>query len=329
LLAFIVQRLLQSIVVMLVVGIISFSLFQFVGDPVNNMLGPEGSAEQRERLRERLGLNDPVPLQFLHYLGNAARGEFGLSYRIGKPVDELLSERLPATIELVAVSAVIALLVGVPMGVYTGLKRNAWLSRVFLTVSLVGISLPTFVIGILMILVFGVWLGWLPTFGRGGVTDLWGWETSLLTVKGWSHIIMPAITLALFQLTLIMRLVRSEMLEVLRTDYIKFARARGLSNRAVNFGHALKNTLVPVITITGLQLGSIIAFALITEQVFQWPGMGLLFIQAINEVDIPVMAAYLMLVGFFFVVINLIVDLLYFVVDPRLRADKAVAAGHQ
>jgi peptide/nickel transport system permease protein len=328
LLAFIVQRLLQAIVVMLVVGIISFSLFQFVGDPVNNMLGPEGSAEQRERLRERLGLNDPIPLQFVHYLGNAARGEFGLSYRIGKPVDELLAERLPATIELVAVSAVIALLVGVPMGVYTGLKRNAWLSRVFLTVSLVGISLPTFVIGILMILVFGVWLGWLPTFGRGGVTDLWGWETSLLTLKGWSHIIMPAITLALFQLTLIMRLVRSEMLEVLRTDYIKFARARGLKSRAINFGHALKNTLVPVITITGLQIGSLLAFSIITETVFAWPGMGLLFLQAIQFVDIPVMSSYLVLMALFFVLINLAVDLLYYAVDPRLRVEHTGGAAH-
>lgn len=327
-LAFIVQRLLQAIVVMLVVGIISFSLFQFVGDPVNNMLGPEGSAEQRERLRERLGLNDPIPLQFVHYLGNAARGEFGLSYRIGKPVDELLAERLPATIELVAVSAVIALLVGVPMGVYTGLKRNAWLSRVFLTVSLIGISLPTFVIGILMILVFGVWLGWLPTFGRGGVTDLWGWETSLLTLKGWSHIIMPAITLALFQLTLIMRLVRSEMLEVLRTDYIKFARARGLKSRAINFGHALKNTLVPVITITGLQIGSLLAFSIITETVFAWPGMGLLFLQAIQFVDIPVMSSYLVLMALFFVLINLLVDLLYYAVDPRLRVEHTGGAAH-
>jgi peptide/nickel transport system permease protein len=264
-LAFIVQRLFQAIVVMFVVGLISFSLFRYVGDPVNNMLGPEGTIEQREALRERLGLNEPVPVQFAKYVGNVLQGEFGLSYRMGKPVDELLVERLPATIELVFVSAIIALLVGVPMGVYTGLNRNAWLSRVFLTTSLVGISLPTFVIGILMILVFGVWLGVLPTFGRGGVVDIGGWQTSLLTLKGWSHIIMPATTLALFQLTLIMRLVRAEMLEVLRTDYIKFARARGLRNRAVNYGHALKNTLVPVITIMGLQIGSLLAFSIITE----------------------------------------------------------------
>jgi peptide/nickel transport system permease protein len=313
---------------MLVVALISFSLFQFVGDPVNNMLGPQGTIEQRERLRERLGLNDPVPLQFVKYVRNIASGEFGLSYRMGKPVDELLVERFPATVELVLVSAIIALLIGVPMGVYTGLHRHSWLSRVFLTVSLVGISLPTFVIGILMILVFGVWLGWLPTFGRGGVVEIAGWPTSLLTLKGWSHIIMPATTLALFQLTLIMRLVRAEMLEVLRTDYIKFARARGLRNRAINFGHALKNTLVPVITIMGLQIGSLLAFSIITETVFSWPGLGLLFLQAIQFVDIPVMSSYLVLMALMFVVINLIVDLLYYAVDPRLRVERAGSMAH-
>ncbi len=327
-LAFIVQRLLQAIVVMFVVALISFSLFRYVGDPVNNMLGQDSSTEQRELLRERLGLNDPVPVQFFHYVGNALQGDFGLSYRMGKPVDELIAKRLPATIELVAVSAVLALLFGVPMGVYTGLNRNSWLSRSLLTVSLVGISLPTFVIGILMILVFGVWLGWLPTFGRGGVVDLGVWQTSLLTLQGWSHILMPAITLALFQLTLIMRLVRAEMLEVLRTDYIKFARARGLRNQAINYGHALKNTLVPVITIMGLQIGSLLAFSIITETVFAWPGMGLLFLQGIQFVDIPVMSSYLVLMALFFVIINLTVDLLYYAVDPRLRSQHVGGAAH-
>ena len=327
-LAFIVQRLFQAIIVMFVVGLISFSLFQYVGDPVNNMVGQDSTLEQRAELRERLGLNDPIPIQFARYVGNALQGQFGLSYRMGKPVNELIVKRLPATIELVFVSAVIALLVGVPMGVYTGLNRNSWLSRTFLTVSLVGISLPTFVIGILMILVFGVWLGLLPTFGRGGVVDLGGWETSLLTLQGWSHIIMPAITLALFQLTLIMRLVRAEMLEVLRTDYIKFARARGLRNRAINYGHALKNTLVPVITIMGLQIGSLLAFSIITETVFAWPGMGLLFLQGIQFVDIPIMSSYLVLMGLFFVLINLTVDLLYYAVDPRLRAEHVGGGVH-
>ncbi len=325
-LAFIIRRLLQAILVMLVVGLISFCLFQFVGDPINNMVGQETTLAQREALRERLGLNDPIPIQFVKWVSNAVQGDFGLSYRMGKPVSELIAQRLPATLELVFVSAVMALVIGVPMGVYTGLHRDSWLSRIFLTVSLIGISLPTFLIGILLILTFGVWLGWLPTFGRGGTVRIGSWETGLLTLQGWSHLIMPAFTLALFQLTLIMRLVRAEMLEVLRTDYIKFARARGLSDRSINFGHALKNTLVPVITIIGLQIGAMIAFSIITETVFQWPGMGLLFIQAIQFVDIPIMSSYLVLIALFFVMINLAVDLLYYAVDPRLRVERAVAA---
>ena len=326
--AFTLRRLLQSVIVMLTVGLIAFALFRYVGDPINNMVGQDTPLEQRQALRKSLGLDDPFIIQYAKYLSRAVQGDFGLSYRHRRPVAELLVERLPATLELSFVAALLALLIGVPMGVYTALHRYGGLSRLFMTLSLVGISLPTFLIGILLILIFGVLLQWLPTFGRGEVVDLGGWTTGLLTVSGLKALIMPAITLALFQMTLIMRLVRAEMLEVLRTDYIKFARARGLPNRLVHFGHALKNTLVPVITITGLQLGSIIAFAIITESVFQWPGMGLLFIQAINEVDIPVMASYLMLIAFFFVVINFIVDILYYLVDPRLRADRAVAGGH-
>ncbi|RDD62565.1 ABC transporter permease [Ferruginivarius sediminum] len=326
--AFIVRRLLQSLVVMLVVALLAFSMFRFIGDPVNQMVGVDTTEEVRENLRERLGLNDPVSVQFGRFVVNAAQLDFGISYQHKKEVSNLLAERAPATLELAFLSAIFALIVGVPMGVYTGLHRDSWLSKVFLTVSLVGISLPTFLIGILMIFIFSVWLGWLPSFGRGEVVDLGFWSTGLLTVSGWQAAIMPSITLGLFQMTLIMRLVRAEMLEVLRTDYVKFARARGLPNRAVHFGHALKNTLVPVITITGLQLGSIIAFAIITETVFQWPGMGLMFLQAIQTVDIPIMAAYLILIAFIFVVINLIVDILYYVVDPRLRIDRATAAGH-
>ena len=326
-LAYIVQRLFQAILVMVTVAFIAFSLFQFVGDPINNMVGQDATDEQREALREMLGLNDPMPMQFARFIGNTLQGKFGISYRLGVPVDEILAERLPATIELVAVSAVLALLIGIPMGVYTGLNREAWLSKILLTVSLIGISLPTFLIGILLILIFGVWLGWLPTFGRQGTIDLGWWETSLLTAQGWSHIVMPAFTLALFQLTLIMRLVRAEMLEVLRTDYIKFARARGLRDRAINYGHALKNTLVPVITVMGLQIGSLLAFSIITETVFSWPGMGLLILQAIQFVDIPVMSTYLVLIALFFVLINLLVDLLYYVVDPRLRIE-STQLGH-
>ena len=319
--ALVLRRLLQSIVVMLVVALMAFTIFRYVGDPVAMMVGQETSLQERAQLRVTLGLDDPIPVQFGRFVIRMVHGNFGISYQIGRPVSELLVERLPATLELSGIAALFALLVGIPMGVFTALYPTRWLSKIFLGISLIGISLPTFLIGILLILLFGVTLGWLPTFGRGEVVAIGGWTTGLLSTSGLKSLIMPAFTLGMFQLTLIMRLVRSEMLEVLRTDYIKFARARGLSNRVVHLGHALKNTLVPVITITGLQLGSIIAFAIITETVFQWPGMGLLFIQAISMVDIPIMAAYLVLIAFFFVIINLIVDLLYHVVDPRLRID--------
>ena len=324
--AFILRRLAQALVVMVSVAFIAFLLFQYVGDPVVFLLGQDATPEQVQALRADLGLDQPFVLQFGHFLLNAAQGEFGLSLRQGAKVSTLIAERFPATFELALIAAGLALVVGIPMGVYAALRRDSFLSQVFMTVSLLGVSLPTFLIGIMLILVFAVTLGWFPSFGRGETVNLGWWTTSLLTAKGWHHIVLPAVTLAIFQLTLIMRLVRAEMLEVLRTDYIKFARARGLSNRAIHFGHALKNTLVPVMTITGLQLGGLIAFAIITETVFQWPGMGLLFIQAVTFADIPVMAAYLCLIALIFVVINLIVDLLYFAVDPRLRVDRA--GGH-
>ena len=324
--AFILRRLFQAIVVMVSVAFIAFLLFQYVGDPVVFLLGQDATPEQIRQLRADLGLDQPFFVQFWHFLVNAAQGEFGLSLRQGAKVSRLLGERFPATFELALVAALLALLVGIPMGVYAALRRGSFVSQLFMTVSLLGVSLPTFLIGILLILVFSVWLGWLPSFGRGETVQIGWWSTGLLTANGWVHLILPSVTLAIFQLTLIMRLVRAEMLEVLRTDYIKFARARGLSDRAVHFGHALKNTLVPVMTITGLQLGGLIAFAIITETVFQWPGMGLLFIQAVTFADVPVMAAYLCLIALIFVVINLIVDLLYVVVDPRLRVSSA--GGH-
>jgi peptide/nickel transport system permease protein len=325
-LAFIVRRLVQAILVMLTVAFVAFLLFQYVGDPVAQMLGQDATPEDRARLRAELGLDQPFVVQFATFVVNAAQGDFGISLRQGRPVSTLIKERLPATLELSFVAAILAIVVGIPAGVYTALKRNSWFAQALLAASLLGVSLPTFLIGILLILVFAVLLGWLPSFGRGDTVALGWWTTGLLTAKGWQHLILPSITLALFQLTLILRLVRAEMLEVLRTDYIKFARARGLTDRAVHFGHALKNTLVPVITITGLQLGGIIAFAIVTETVFQWPGMGLLFIQSVQFADIPVMAAYLCLIALVFVLINLIVDLLYFAVDPRLRIDRAALA---
>ena len=326
--AFIIRRLLQSVAVMLTVAFIAFALFNFVGDPINNMVGQDTTQQDRDKLRQDLGLNDPFVVQFARFVGHAVQGNFGLSYQYARPVSELIVERLPATLELSLVAATLALVVGIPIGIYTGLHRYSWLSQLLLAGSLVGISLPTFLIGILLILVFAVVLGWLPSFGRGETVAIGWWTTGFLTVDGLRALILPAITLGLFQMTLIIRLVRAEMLEVLRTDYIKFARARGLSNRAINFGHALKNTLVPVITITGLQLGSIIAFSIITETVFQWPGMGLLIVQAIDFADIPIMSAYLVLISFFFVVINLVVDLLYYAVDPRLRIERSAASRH-
>jgi peptide/nickel transport system permease protein len=324
-LAYILRRIVQSVLVMLVVALVSFSLFRFVGDPVATMMGQEASQADREALRDRLGLNDPVIVQFGSFVARAATGDFGISYRLQQPVMELILSRLPATLELALVSGLLAFSLGVGLGVYTALNRKGWLSGTIMTVSLIGVSLPTFLIGVLLIWVFAVELQWLPSFGRGDTVDIGPWRTGFLTPSGRASIVLPAITLGLYQMTLIMRLVRAEMLEVLRSDYIKFARARGLADRAVYFGHALKNTLVPVITITGLQLGSIIAFAIITETVFQWPGVGALFINSVQFVDIPVMAAYLMLIALIFVVINLIVDLLYYVVDPRLRVDRAAA----
>lgn len=317
---FILRRLAQSVLVMAAVSLVSFSLFNFVGDPVNNMVGQDATREQRIEIRQQLGLDDPIVAQYTRFVGNMLQGNFGLSYRIKRPVDQLILERLPATLELVFVSAVIALVVGIALGIYTGIRRNALASRAVLAVSLIGVSLPTFIIGIGLIYLFAVHLRWLPSSGRSGTVDLGGWwKTSLLTLDGWRAIVLPAITLSLFQLTLILRLVRAEMLEVMQTDFIKFARARGLSERAVNFRHALRNTLVPVITIIGLNIGGLIAFSVITETVFQWPGTGLMFIQAVNFVDVPIMAAYLVFVALLFVVINLVVDILYFIVDPRIR----------
>jgi len=326
-LAYIIRRVAQSALVLLVVGLVAFAMFRFVGDPVDAMLGQERTQADIERLTQELGLDQPFPVQYWRFLEQAVQGNFGLSYRQGRPVSDILVERLPATLELAFVSGLMALAGGIALGIFTAIRRRGIPANVIMTVSLIGVSLPTFLIGILLIYLFSVELGWLPSFGRGEVTRVGWWTTGFLTESGLKALILPAITLGLYQMTLIMRLVRTEMLEVLRMDYIRFARARGIREKSINFRHALKNTLVPVITITGLQLGSIIAFAIITETVFQWPGVGLLFINAIQFVDIPVMAAYLMLISVMFVGINLIVDMLYFAIDPRLRIDRT-GGGH-
>ncbi len=326
-LAILLRRLYQAGLVLLLVALVSFSIFRFVGDPVDNILGQEATVEDRRELIERMGLDDPVAVQYVRFIWNAVRGDFGISYRTAEPVSGLIAERLPATLELAFVSAMFALTFGILLGIYTAIRRDGFLANLVMTVSLIGVSLPTFLIGVLLIWLFAVELGWLPSFGRGKTVMIGSWETGLLTASGLKSILLPAVTLGLYQMTLIMRLVRSEMLEVLRQDFIKFARARGLTERMVLFRHALRNTLVPVTTVAGLQLGSIVAFAIITETVFQWPGVGLMFINAVYFVDIPVMSAYLLLVGTLFVIINFAVDLLYLAIDPRIKDDHLKGNG--
>ena len=304
---------------MLIVAFISFSLFNFVGDPVNNMVGQEASDERREEIREKLGINDPIYTQFFNFVGNSIKGDFGISYQLKRPVSVLISERMPATLELVFVSALLAIVTGIILGVYTGIHRDTFISNLILVISLAGVSLPTFIIGIMLIYVFSVILGVLPSFGRGEVTDLGFWTTGFLTISGLKALILPSVTLSLFQMTYVIRLVRAEMMEILQTDYIKFAKARGIKKNIINYKHALKNGLIPVITITGINVGTLNAFSIITETVFQWPGMGSLFINAVYFVDIPIMSAYMIMVAFIFVMINFVVDITYYFIDPRIR----------
>ena len=313
------KRLFQASLVMLIVAFVSFSLFNFVGDPVNNMVGQEASDERREEIRDKLGINDPIYVQFYNFVENIVHGNFGISYQLKRPVSELISERMPATLELVFVSALLAISVGVLLGVYTGIHRDSFLSKVILVLSLAGVSLPTFIIGIMLIYLFSVILGVLPSFGRGQVVDLGFWTTGFLTISGLKALILPSVTLSLFQMTYVIRLVRAEMMEILQTDYIKFAKARGIAEKIINYRYALKNGLIPVITITGINIGTLIAFSIITETVFQWPGMGSLFINAVYFVDIPIMSAYMIMVAFIFVMINFIVDITYYFIDPRIR----------
>ena len=325
-LAYILRSLMQGIVVMLAVAFIAFSMFRFVGDPVVNMLGQEATLQDRAELTERLGLNDPVPLQFARFVADAARGDFGISYRQGRKVSTLILERLPATMELAVLSAIFAFVTGIALGVYAAIRRDGWLANLVMSLSLIGVSLPTFLIGIGLIYIFAVELRWLPSFGRGDTVAIGWWTTGLFTTSGLKSLVLPVLTLGFLQLTLIMRLVRSEMLEVMRTDFIRFARARGIPERRIEFRHALRNTLVPVITIAGVQLGGVVAFAIVTETVFQWPGLGALFVNAVQFVDVPVMSAYLLFVAFVFVLTSLIVDLVYVALDPRLRSGNPAMA---
>jgi peptide/nickel transport system permease protein len=316
---FLLTRLLQATIVMLCVALVGFLVFQFVGDPVLALVGQETSVEDREALRESLGLNDPIILQYARYVMNALRGDFGISYSFNRDVSEMIVDRLPATIELVLFSGLLSLILAIPAGIYTGIRRKGGLAQTIMALSVIGVSIPSFLLGILLILVFSVWLNWLPSFGRGDVASVLSLRASLFTWDGLSHVLMPAAVLCLFQLGVILRLIRAEMLEVLRTDYIRFAWARGLPGQRVYFRHALKNTLVPVVTAIGLQLSSLFAFSIITERVFQWPGMGSLLLHAIGQSDIPLLAAYLIFVGLVFTISNLLVDAIYVLIDPRIR----------
>lgn len=317
---FLLRKLFQAAMLLAGVALISFILFQYLGDPVANMLPESATEVERMQLRASLGLNDPVFLQFLHYLSRLLHGNFGISYYNQVSVFQLIMERLPATLELVFVAVIISLAVGFPLGVWVAITRNKLLREGVQILSLIGVSLPWFLIGIMLIIVFSVWLGWFPSSGRGETVKIGFWSTGLLTASGWRSIVLPALSLALSMITIIMRLVRTEMLEVMKADYIKFARARGIENYRIWFRHALRNALLPVVTVIGLQIGGLIAFAIVIETVFQWPGMGLLLIQSINYVDVPVLSGYLLFIALIFIMINTIVDLLYYLIDPRMRA---------
>ncbi|TNM63511.1 ABC transporter permease [Aliirhizobium smilacinae] len=318
--AFLVKRIGNAILVMLTVAFFAFLIFRFLGDPVEMMVNESATQVERDELRTRLGLNDGFLAQYVRFVTNAAQGEFGLSWRNQQNVITLIADRFPATFELVIIATILSLAIGIPLGVFTAIGRGRWWAEGLQFSSIVGVSLPSFFVGIILILAFSVSLGWLPGYGRGEVVQLGWWSTGLLTPSGRAAVVLPALSLSLFQITLVMRLVRAEMLEILRADFIKFARARGVKRQALWFRHALKNCLMPVVTLTAMQVGNLIAFALVTETVFQWPGMGMLFMQAVTFVDIPVMAAYLCIVSFIFVTLNTFVDIAYAVIDPRLRA---------
>jgi peptide/nickel transport system permease protein len=317
---FLLSRIVHALVVLLATGFVSFVIIRYIGDPVNNMVGQAATLADREAMRRELGLDDPAALQFVRFLGEVLSGNLGVSYRYGEPVAKLIAERAPASLELSLCAMLLAAGLGIPLGVWTAIHRRNPLTRVLLTLSVIGVALPTFLIGIVLILIFSVNLGWLPAFGRGEVTDLGGWTTGLLTAGGVKALILPSLTLGLFQMTLVMRLVRAEVSQVLRASFIRFALARGVPRRSIYYRHALGNALLPVITIVALQFGNLFAFSIIVETVFQWPGLGLLVIQAIQFADVPVLAAYLILVSGVFALLNLGVDILAPALDPRLRA---------
>lgn len=318
--AFLIRRLGQAIIVMLVISVLSFSIQDQLGDPLRELLGQSVSEEIRNQLREEMGLNDPFAVQYWRFLKKAVRGDLGVSYFFKRPALDVILDKLPATIDLVVAATFWILLFSIPVGVFAAIRPHHWFSRVAMGVSILGISVPVFLTAIFLIYLFAVELGWLPSYGRGDVVTLFGtWKTSLLTWDGLRHILLPSISLASVILPLFVRMIRSEMMEVLETEYVKFAWAKGLPKRRIWMVHAFKNTLLPVITVGGVQLGIMVAYTILTETVFQWPGMGFMFLEAIHRVDTPLIVAYLIVVGLIFVVTNTIVDIIYGMVNPMVK----------
>ncbi|WP_159998232.1 ABC transporter permease [Roseomonas sp. 18066] len=318
---YLLRRLFQSLLVMLAMSVIVFVGVYAIGDPVEILISPDADQIERERAIKALGLDLPLWMQYLSFLGNALRGDLGRSFVFNEPALQLILQRMPATLELAFGAMFIALLIGLPLGLYAGLKPNSMGAKVVMTGSILGFSLPTFWVGLMLIMVFAVQLGWLPSTGRGTTVDVFGLRWSFLTWDGLRHLAMPALNLALFKISLVIRLTRAGVRETMLMDYVKFARAKGLSPARVTYVHVFKNILIPVVTVVGLELGSTIAFSVVTESVFAWPGMGKLIIDSINVLDRPVIVAYLMIIVLMFITINLLVDLAYSALDPRVRLE--------
>ncbi|MBW2630600.1 MAG: ABC transporter permease [Deltaproteobacteria bacterium] len=317
--AFVVRRIAQAIIVMLVIGLLGFSIKQKIGDPVRDIVGISVSVAEREALRQELGLNDPFLTQYVRFIKNAVHGDLGMSFFFKKPTLEVILSKAPATLELVFASSLIIILLSVPLGIYTAINPRNLPSRIIMGGSIVGVSIPVFLTAIILIYIFAVELHWLPSYGRGETINIWGWESGFFTLDGLKHLILPSIALSSIMLPLFIRLIRSEMMETLETEYVKFAWAKGLSRWRIWFLHAFKNTLLPVITVGGVQLGILIAYTILTETVFQWQGMGFMFLEAVERSDTSLLVAYIIVVGALFVVVNTIVDIIYGLVNPTVR----------
>lgn len=319
-LAFLIRRLFQAMVVMFVISLLSFSIQDNLGDPLRELVGQSVSEEQRQQLRDELGLNDPFITQYLRFAGKALQGDLGTSYFFKEPALQVILKKLPATLELVFGATLIIIFFSVPIGVYAAIKPESWFSKCAMGLSIVGISIPVFLTAILAIYLFSVELAWLPSFGRGVTEHVFGsWETGFLNADGLLHLLLPCVSLASIMLPLFVRLIRAEMMEILQSEYVKYAWAKGLSPVRIWFVHALKNTMLPVITVGGVQIGTMVAYTILTETVFQWPGMGFLFLEAVNRVDTPLIVAYLIVVGAIFVITNTVVDLIYGLVNPTVK----------